>query len=151
MGLGITEGKRNGLKALADERGVIAALAIDQRSALRKLSANAMNVEPEGVPAEKVIQLKEAVSRMLTPHASAILFDPEYRLPAAPQRAKTAGLLLAYEKTGYRRNLPGRLLELLDHWTARRLLAASANAVKILLYYSSTSLPEVNDRKRAFP
>lgn len=109
------EGKRNGLKALADEGGVIAALAIDQRSALRKLFANAINVEPEGVPAEKLIPFKEAVSRILTPHASAILLDPEYGPPAARQRAKTAVSLLAYEKTGCRRHLPGRLPELLDH------------------------------------
>jgi tagatose 1,6-diphosphate aldolase len=150
MGLRITEGKKNRLQALSDERGVIAALALDQRSALRKLFAKAMNVEPEDVPTEKLIQFKEAVSRILTPHASAILLDPEYGLPAAQQRAKTVGLLLACEKTGYARNLPGRLPELLDHWTARRLLAAGADAVKILLYYSSISSPERNDRKHAF-
>src|ERR1700739_3214215 len=114
MGLKITEGKKNRLNALADERGVIAALAIDQRSALRKLFAKAMNVAQEDVPAEKLIQFKEAVSRILTLHASAILLDPEYGLPAARQKAKTAGLLLAYEKTGYDKRIPGRLPSLLE-------------------------------------
>jgi tagatose 1,6-diphosphate aldolase len=150
MGPGITEGKRKGLQAVADRRGVIAALAIDQRSALRKLFARSMNTEAANVPAEMLIEFKEVVSRALTPHASAILLDPEFGLPAARQRAKAAGLLLAYEQTGYDKAEPGRLPKLLDHWSAERLVAAGASAVKILLYYSNTSPVEINDRKHAF-
>ena len=41
------------------------------------------------------------VAEVLTQHASAILLDPEWGLPAAKRRAKGSGLLLAYEKTGY--------------------------------------------------
>lgn len=150
MSLPITEGKKKGLQAVADSRGVIAALAIDQRNALRKLFAKAMNADPESVPLEKLVQFKEAVSRALTPHASAILLDPEYGLPAARQRAKNAGLLLAYEKTGYDKTVPGRLPQLLEHWSVNRLIAAGADCVKILLYYSSTSTAEINDAKHAF-
>lgn len=150
MGPGITEGKKKGLQAVADGRGMIAALAIDQRSALRKMFAKAMNIEAGRVPAEMLAEFKAAVSRVLTPHASAILLDPEYGLPAAQERAKTAGLLLAYEKTGYDKTAPGRLPELLAHWSVRRLISAGASAVKILLYYSNTSAEEVNDRKHAF-
>ena len=150
MGQRITEGKKKGLQALADGRSVIAALAMDQRRALRRLFAKSMNVGPENVPPEELIRFKEAVSRILSPHASAILLHPEYGLPAARQRAKNAGLLLAYEKTGYDRNVPGRLPELLDQWTAGRLVAAGANAIKVLLYYSTTSSAETNDRRHAF-
>jgi len=146
----ISSGKRHGLEAVSDSRGVIAAIAIDQRSALRSLFARSMGIEPENVPSEKLIQFKEAVSRILTPHASAILLDPEYGLPAARQRAKNAGLLLAYEKTGYDKNVPGRLPSLLDHWSVERLVEAGADSVKLLLYYSSFSSTEVNDSKHAF-
>lgn len=149
MGAAITEGKKKGLHAVSDARGVIAALAMDQRSALQKLFANAMHVEMENVPAEKLVQFKEAVSRVLTPYASAILLDPEYGIPAIRQKAKSTGLLLAYEKTGYDKTVPGRLPALLDRWTAGRLVAEGANAVKILLYYSSTSPVEINDCKHA--
>ena len=48
-------------------------------------------------------------TEVLTPHASAILLDPEWGLPASRKRAKNAGLLLAYEKTGYDKTGPGRL------------------------------------------
>lgn len=150
MAPSIGTGKRKGLEAVADPRGIIAALAIDQRQALRSIFAKAMKVEPASVPDEKLIQYKEAVSRILTPYASAILLDPEYGLPAAKQRAATSGLLLAYEKTGYDDKVPGRLPRLLDHCSVQRLVEAGADSVKLLLYYSTTSAPEINDTKHAF-
>jgi tagatose 1,6-diphosphate aldolase len=146
----ISGGKRKGLEAVSDSHGVIAAVAIDQRSALRTLFARTMGIGPENVPAESLIQFKEAVSRILTPHASAILLDPEYGLSATRQRAKGAGLLLAYEKTGYDKKVPGRLPSLLEHWSARRLVEAGADCVKVLLYYSNLSSTEINEIKQAF-
>jgi tagatose 1,6-diphosphate aldolase len=145
----ISAGKRKGLEAVSNSHGVIAAVAIDQRSALRNLFARSMAIAPENVPGEKLIQFKEAVSRILTPHASAILLDPEYGLSASRQRAKSAGLLLAYEKTGYDKNMPGRLPSLLDHWSVTRLVEAGADCVKLLLYYSNSSRPEINETKQA--
>jgi tagatose 1,6-diphosphate aldolase len=150
MVAGVSAGKKKGLQAIADARGVIAALAIDQRHALRTLFAAVMKVDAAHVPAELLIQFKEAVSRILTPHASAILLDPEYGLPAASQRAKTAGLLLAYEQTGYDEKVPGRLPRLLDHWSVPRLMEQGANGIKLLLYYSTTSETSINDRKHSF-
>jgi tagatose 1,6-diphosphate aldolase len=143
-------GKQRGLEAVADSRGIIAALAIDQRSALRNLFARAMGVETADVPPENLFRFKEAVSATLTSHASAILLDPEYGLPAAGRRSANAGLLLAYEQTGFDKNVPGRLPRLLDGWSAKRLVEAGANAVKLLLYYSSRSPAEINAFKYAF-
>ena len=59
-------------------------------------------------------EFKTLVTEVLTQHATAILLDPEWGLPASKRRAKDAGLLLAYEKTGYDANTPGRLPDLLD-------------------------------------
>jgi len=146
----LSAGKQKGLEAVADSRGIIAALAIDQRSALRSLFSRAMGVEAADVPPENLSQFKEAVSVILTPHASAILLDPEYGLPAAAKRATNAGLLLAYEQTGYDKNVPGRMPRLLDRWSVKGLIEAGANAVKLLLYYSSRSSVETNGFKHAF-
>jgi|SRR5277367_917977 len=150
MGGRVSVQKKKGLEAVAGSRGVIAALAIDQRQALRSLFAKAMSVESASVPDEIIIRYKEAVSRILTPYASAILLDPEYGLPAAKQRANTAGLLLAYEQTGYDGKIPGRLPRLLDHWSVQRLVEAGANCIKLLLYYSATSGASIDDQKHAF-
>jgi tagatose 1,6-diphosphate aldolase len=150
MTTSISSGKQKSLQAIANSRGVIAALAIDQRSALQTLFARAMGVAAADVPPENLSQFKEAVSSILTPHASAILLDPEYGLPAASKRARNAGLLLAYEETGYAKNVPGRLPHLLDQWSVQRLVKAGANAIKLLLYYSSRSPAEINEIKYAF-
>ena len=71
-------------------------------------------------------------------------------MPASKKRAKNAGLLLAYEKTGYDKTGPGRLGDLLDHWSAKRLKAAGADCVKILLYYTPLDPKDVNDKKHAW-
>jgi tagatose 1,6-diphosphate aldolase len=87
---------------------------------------------------------------VLTPHASAILLDPEYGLPAAKARSSNAGLLLAYEESGYDNTKPGRLPDLLPHVSAKRIKDWGANAVKILIYYSPFDDKDVNDIKHAF-
>jgi tagatose 1,6-diphosphate aldolase len=150
MTAGMTSGKRSGLDTVADSRGVIAALAIEQRGAMRSLFAEAMGMETASVPAEMLVTFKEAVSRILTPHASAILLDLEYGLPAAKQRAKSAGLLLAYEQTGYDKQVRGRMPRLLEGWTAQRLVEAGADSVKLLLYYSTLSSAEINEARHEF-
>jgi len=148
--LPIPLGKQRGLRALADERGIIAALAIDQRSALRKLFAKASGRTVDNIPVKWLVQFKENVSQILTPYASAILLDPEIGLPAASCRDKNAGLLLAYEESGYDPSIPGRLPRLLDKFTAARLKDAGADAIKVLLYYSPFSAAEINARKQTW-
>jgi len=148
--MSLSPGKRTRLERVSNKEGVIAALAIDQRSALRGLLAKAMGVAPEEILGRMLEEFKEAVSRVLTPQASAILLDAEYGLPAARQRAKTSGLLLAYEQTGYEQSVLGRLPRLLDGWSARRLLEAGADCIKVLLYYSPFSANSINDVKQAW-
>ena len=133
----LTPGKLKGLKAVSTERGVIAAAAMDQRGSLQKSLAKEKG---SAVTDAMMEEFKTLVTEVLTPHASAILLDPEWGLPASKRRAKNAGLLLAYEKTGYDKTGPGRLPDLLDHWSARRLKEAGADCVKILLYYTPYDL-----------
>src|SRR4029079_5732251 len=95
-------------------------------------------------------EFKSLVTEVLTRHATAILLDPEWGLPASRRRAKTAGLLLAYEKTGYDKTGPGRLPDLLDEWSVRRMQESGADCIKILLYYTPFDPKDVNDRKHAW-
>ncbi len=146
----MTPGKRKGMEAVSNARGVIAAAAMDQRGSLQKAIAQGKGVDKKDVTPEMMSDFKEAVTRILTPHASAILLDPEFGLKAAKARSKNAGLLLAYEKTGYDATQPGRLPDLLDHWSVRRLVEAGADCVKILLYYTPFDSPKVNETKHAW-
>ena len=146
----ITSGKQEGLQAVSDKRGVIAAAAMDQRGSLRSAIAKEKGIDKKAVTPEMMSEFKEAVVRILTPHASAILLDPEYGLTASKARARNAGLLLAYENSGYDNTRPGRLPDLLDHWSVRRLVAAGADCIKILLYYTPFDPPDVNETKHAW-
>jgi tagatose 1,6-diphosphate aldolase len=146
----LSEGKIKHLDALSDKNGVIAAAAMDQRGSLRKSIAKARGVPEAQVSNEQMEEFKVVVSKTLTPHASAILLDPEFGLPAAKARAKNAGLLLAYEETGYDNSQPGRLPDLLPHLSVKRIKELGADAVKILIYYSPFDDASVNDIKHAF-
>lgn len=99
---------------------------------------------------EDISNFKEIVSEELTPYASSILLDPEYGLPAANARAESAGLLLAYEKTGYDATTPGRLPDSLNVWSVKRLKEAGADACKFLLYYDVDESDEINNQKKAY-
>jgi tagatose 1,6-diphosphate aldolase len=146
----ITPGKQKGMKAVSDSRGVIAAAAMDQRGSLRSAIAKDKGIDKKSVTPQMMQEFKEAVVRILTPHASAILLDPEFGLSAAKQRAKSCGLLLAYEKSGYDNTQPGRLPDLLDDYSVRRIVEAGADCVKILLYYTPFDPQNINEMKHAW-
>jgi len=144
--LKITAAKKAAMDRLSTKNGIIEALAIDQRGALKKM-IKALDEEPTD---QHIIDFKTMVSKELTPFASAILLDPEYGIPAAESRNQEAGLLLAYEKTGYDASTPGRLPDLLEDWSVIRLRETGADAVKFLLYYDVDEPQEINHLKHVF-
>ncbi len=143
----LSRGKFNHIQACADENGIIAAAAMDQRGSLKK---SIEKLRGQAIPDSELTDFKRRVTRVLSRHSSAILMDPEYGLPALEAKAPGTGVLLAYEKTGYDATLKGRLPDLLPEWSARRLLEAGADAVKILIYYNPFDTEEINLIKHAF-
>ncbi|EOH97111.1 tagatose 1,6-diphosphate aldolase 2 [Enterococcus haemoperoxidus ATCC BAA-382] len=144
--LKMTASKKAAMDRLSTKDGIIEALAIDQRGALKKM-IKALGKEPTE---QHIIDFKTMVSQELTPFASAILLDPEYGIPAAESRDQQAGLLLAYEKTGYDASTPGRLPDLLGDWSVIRLQEKGADAIKFLLYYDADESQEINHLKHIF-
>lgn len=135
--------KQEKLKRLCDKNRIIGALAIDQRGALRRMLG-------EDTPVEQLETFKVLVSKYLTKYASSILLDPELGWKAAEARDKNAGLLVAYEKTGYDKTVPGRYPDLVEKVSVQRLKANGADAVKVLLYIDIDEDRAVNDVKEAF-
>src|SRR5258708_31532435 len=148
--MALSAGKLKHLKALSNKDGIIAAAAMDQRGSLQKSLASAKGVDKNAIPSAMMSEFKTAVTRILTPHASAILLDPEFGLDAAKARSSNAGLLLAYEDSGYDNTKPGRLPDLLPHVSVKRIVDWGAYAVKILIYYSPFAAVQVTDIKNAF-
>src|SRR5579863_7743108 len=103
MPVNLTPGKIAGLKAVSDQRGVIAALALDQRGLLVNMLAKELGVPDP--PEELMMEFKTLVASTLTQEASSILLDVEYGLNAS-RNIHGKGLLLAYEKSGYSPKFP---------------------------------------------
>ena len=97
------------MKAVSTETGTIAAAAMDQRGSLKK----ALGAATEGGATDAMMEeFKAIVTEVLTPHASAILLDPQWGIEPSRKRSSNAGLLLAYEESGYDNTRPGRLPDL---------------------------------------
>ena len=130
---------------LSNGNQVIAALAIDQRGALKGLLAAAAG---GGEFANDIlVDFKKVISSELTPYASSILLDAEYGVTGSELRYADCGFIAAYEKTEYDASTPGRLPDLLPIWSAKRIKELGADAVKILLYYDVDDKPEINNIK----
>jgi tagatose 1,6-diphosphate aldolase len=148
--LKISEGKLKRLSAVAAENGVISAAAMDQRGSLQKSIAKEKGIDPKAVTPQMMSEFKVAVTRILTPYASAILLDPEFGLDAIRKKAPKAGVLLAYEQTGYDQTQPGRIPTLIPHWTVKKAIEAGGDCLKLLLYYSPFEPESVKEIKHAF-
>jgi tagatose 1,6-diphosphate aldolase len=143
----LTPGKVAGLNAVADQRGVITAAAMDQRGLLKQMLTRELGgKEPSD---EMMAEFKEIVASNLTQHASAILLDVQYGLKAT-RNIHGKGLLLAYEKAGYSPERPERLPTSTEGWSVLRLREAGAHAVKILVYYNPFEDEWVNEQKHAW-
>ena len=123
----MTQGKLKRLNAVADKNGVISAAAMDQRGSLQKSIAKEKGIDPKAVTPAMMSEFKVAVSRILTPHASAILLDPEFGLDAVKAKASHAGVLLAYEQTGYDQTQEGRIPTLIPEWTVKKCIEAGGD------------------------
>ncbi|MBI4446610.1 MAG: tagatose 1,6-diphosphate aldolase [Acidobacteria bacterium] len=146
----LSEGKLKGINAVADEKGVIRAAAMDQRGSLQKALAKEKNVETKAITPGMMAEFKTAVIGILSPYASGVLLDPEYGLEAARKRKPGVGLLLAYEQSGYDNTSPGRIPLLLRNWTVRQSKEAGANCIKLLIYYNPFDDPAINTYKKVF-
>ncbi len=111
-----------------------------------------MIAEAAGVPLESIsdaqlADFKMEVSRTLTPHATAVLLDPEYGIPAMRARSARCGLLATYEADGYENPRPHRMLALMPQYSVRRLAELGAQGIKILLSYTPDDDGAANEEK----
>lgn len=111
--------------------------------------AEAATVNLDEISDSQLGEFKSAVTRCLTPHASAVLLDPEFGSGAFDRRHNGCGLLMTYESDGYENPRPFRMLALMPHFSVRRLRDLGADGVKILLSYTPFDDSAANEEKRA--
>ncbi|WP_426462106.1 tagatose-bisphosphate aldolase [Staphylococcus equorum] len=131
------------LNKLTNEKGIITALAIDQRGALKRMLGSSASDK-------SISDFKSIVSKSLTPFASSILLDPEYGLSAAQKRDRSCGLILAYEQTGYDKQEGGRLPDLVPNCSVKKLKEQGADAIKLLIYVDVDESENINTQKEVF-
>lgn len=131
----LTIGKQRGLRLIADESGIFTMAAEDQRGSMRKmLNAN----DPTSVPATLLTEVKLDIARALSPHASAMLIDPEYGAAQAISSGALAGhcgLLVSLEDTDYEQVGDDRRARVLEGWSVEKIKRMGASAVKLLAYF----------------
>lgn len=145
----ISDAKAARLRRIATDKGVIAALAIDQRRSLRTMIAASAGVDMESISDAQLLEFKSVVTRVLSPYASAVLLDAEFGFPAFRERASSCGLLTTYEMDGYENPRPHRMLALMPELSVRRLRDLGSDGVKILLSYTPCEDAKWNDQKLA--
>jgi len=135
----LTFGKLRGLEKCATSVGAIAVLALDHRNNLRR----ALNpTHPELVSTDNLSSFKIEVTKVLAPHASAVLLDPEvgaFQVVASGSLPGPTGLVVALEATGYTGDPSARESCILDNWSVEKARRMGADAVKLLVYYHPDS------------
>lgn len=131
----ISIGKLRGLQACATLRNTLAVLAMDHRGGLRRALQPS---DPASVPDIEMTGLKHKLAHSLSPHASAVLLDPQYsafQCVAAGDIPPGTGTIVALESTGYRGHSDQRKSEVLPDWSVKKAKLAGFNAIKLLVYY----------------
>jgi tagatose 1,6-diphosphate aldolase len=131
----LTLGKIRALQQLANEAGVFTISALDHRGDFVK-SLEAMFGTK--ITWQMVVREKERLLKVLAPHSSAILLDPQYgagAMIAGGLLPGSVGLMIAREKSGYTLENQSRTTVLLDDWSVEKIKRIGAAAVKLLLFY----------------
>ena len=132
-------GKYFNLLKCTTKNGAFSIIAIDHRNNLR----NAMNPEnPELIKETQMSEFKKKVVQTLSPNSSSVLLDPEigaFQIINSNTLDKNSGLIIALEQTGYKGLPYERISSILSNWTVEKAKMLGANAVKLLVYYNSTS------------
>ena len=95
-------------------------------------------------------EFKALVTKVLTPHASAILLDPEWGLEASKQRARTPACCSRTRRAGTTTHALDASRICSNTGPCGALKEAGANCVKLLLYYTPFDTRAVNEEKHAF-
>ena len=137
-------GKHWGLRRLADRQGVFAMVAIDQRPPIVQCVARARGIAPDAVGFDDIVRVKALLAAAMAPHASALLVDPDFGLPAAaPHLQPARGLVITLEEHRYDERPDGRLSRLIPNWSVAQIRRLGADAVKLLAWYRPDASAEV--------
>ena len=124
-----------GLAGVSDVGGGLAVLAIDHRDSLKRFLRPS---DPDSVTRAEVIELKTELVRVVGPHATGIMLEPEFSIPNLIDDGvvpEGVGFFAALESQGYLDDPGAAPTTLLDGWSVAAAKASGASMAKLLLPY----------------
>lgn len=145
----LSPGKLWGMRRLADAAGHWKMIAIDQRTPLMQPIARIRGT-PEA-PYEDLAAVKVAITRHLSPLATAMLLDPNFAYPrCAGEMSPRTGLCLSLEHHVTQDSALGRRTEVIPAWSVGQIRRIGADAVKLLVWYRPDADAAVLEHQQAF-
>lgn len=153
--LAITPGKLWSLRRLADRDGFFRMIAVDQRPGVQALIRERTAAHPADPRLgasewEAIGRFKRLLVEELSPHASAMLLDPEYAYPAAADALDPArGLLVTLEQFASEDGPGGRKTLTYPGWTVEKIKRLGGDGVKLMLWWRPDAAADVLEHQRA--
>jgi len=145
----LSAGKMWGMRRLADPAGRMKMIAIDQRTPLMQPIARKRGVSEAAY--DDIAEVKVAIVRHLSQHASAMLLDPNFAYPRCAEHLSPAvGLCLSLEHHVTKNTGQGRLSRTIPSWSVRQTRRIGADAVKLLVWYRPDADASVREHQQAF-
>ena len=147
----LTIGKTRGMARLADSDGHFTMVALDQRPPLFDALAQARGIKRDEVSYADVELAKRLLVKVLARHASSMLFDPNFAIPAGidllpPDR----GLIVTLEEHRVEETSGGRKSKAIDNWSVGKIRRLGGDAVKVLAWYRPDADADVKDHQQRF-
>ena len=144
-------GKQWGLRRMQTPQNHFAMIALDQRPIIANLVASKRGVPVAQVSFKDMIDFKGLIVDSLVQHASALLLDPNYALPAAIDKiSASTGLIVTIEDHRFKETFGGRLSHSIENWSVEKIKRAGADAVKALVWYRPDADPEVISHQKNY-
>ncbi len=138
------------MRRLADAAGRWKMIAVDQRTPLMQPIARIRGATE--APYDDVAAVKAAITRRLSPLATAMLLDPNFAYPrCASEMSPATGLCLSLEHHVTQDGLDaGRYSEVIPSWSVRQIRRIGADAVKLLVWYRPDADAAVLEHQQNF-
>ncbi len=144
-------GKTWGLRRMATADGHFTMVALDQRPPIANLVAARRGIDAREVAFGDMVDVKRVIVDAVGAHASAVLFDPNYAIPAGIARlSPRTGLVLTLEDHRFEDTPGGRLSHSIRDWSVEKIKRAGGDGVKVLAWYRPDADADVVARQQAY-
>jgi tagatose 1,6-diphosphate aldolase len=144
MSVDLCLGKKRGLRRMATPAGHFTMVAMDQRPPILGLIAKKRGIGVGEVSFADMVAVKRVLVEELGRHASAVLFDPNFSIPAALDKlpART-GLVVTLEDHRFEDTPGGRRSHSIRDWSVEKIKRAGGDGVKVLAWFRPDADPGV--------